>query len=162
MRADQAQPRRLLDLRSKVNEGLPCGSLAGSDNSVVGSGPWRRWRGPRAARALIPTSGGRALISRRIPATAPAHQRRPWGQVHPLQGCLPCDLTCRPLGRGASLPKLGRNAPCHCGSGKKYKKCHFGEQRARSTLAARARRRFGSEHDAGGRQSQYALFSHII
>ncbi|MEQ1802750.1 MAG: SEC-C metal-binding domain-containing protein [Gammaproteobacteria bacterium] len=22
------------------------------------------------------------------------------------------------------LPKLGRNDPCHCGSGKKYKKCH--------------------------------------
>ena len=21
-------------------------------------------------------------------------------------------------------PKLGRNAPCHCGSGKKYKHCH--------------------------------------
>lgn len=23
-----------------------------------------------------------------------------------------------------STPKLGRNAPCHCGSGKKYKHCH--------------------------------------
>ncbi len=23
-------------------------------------------------------------------------------------------------------PKLGRNDPCHCGSGKKYKKCHGG------------------------------------
>jgi uncharacterized protein YecA (UPF0149 family) len=22
------------------------------------------------------------------------------------------------------LPKLGRNDPCHCGSGKKFKKCH--------------------------------------
>jgi uncharacterized protein YecA (UPF0149 family) len=21
-------------------------------------------------------------------------------------------------------PKLGRNDPCHCGSGRKYKKCH--------------------------------------
>jgi hypothetical protein len=21
-------------------------------------------------------------------------------------------------------PKLGRNDPCHCGSGKKFKKCH--------------------------------------
>lgn len=31
---------------------------------------------------------------------------------------------------------LGRNDPCHCGSGKKYKKCHWGEdQRA---VAARA------------------------
>jgi hypothetical protein len=24
-------------------------------------------------------------------------------------------------------PRLGRNAPCHCGSGKKYKKCHLNE-----------------------------------
>ena len=23
-----------------------------------------------------------------------------------------------------TAPKLGRNDPCHCGSGKKYKKCH--------------------------------------
>jgi len=21
--------------------------------------------------------------------------------------------------------KIGRNDPCHCGSGKKYKKCHY-------------------------------------
>ncbi|MCA9561086.1 MAG: SEC-C domain-containing protein, partial [Myxococcales bacterium] len=25
--------------------------------------------------------------------------------------------------RGATV-KIGRNDPCHCGSGKKYKKCH--------------------------------------
>jgi preprotein translocase subunit SecA len=24
-------------------------------------------------------------------------------------------------------PKLGRNDPCWCGSGKKYKKCHHGK-----------------------------------
>ena len=23
-----------------------------------------------------------------------------------------------------NAPKLGRNDPCHCGSGRKYKKCH--------------------------------------
>lgn len=28
------------------------------------------------------------------------------------------------LSRSNSIPKLGRNAPCPCGSGKKYKKCH--------------------------------------
>ncbi len=27
-------------------------------------------------------------------------------------------------------PKLGRNDPCHCGSGKKYKACHYQEDRA--------------------------------
>lgn len=25
----------------------------------------------------------------------------------------------------SSIVKLGRNSPCHCGSGKKYKKCHL-------------------------------------
>ncbi|NOZ25813.1 MAG: hypothetical protein GXO94_06975 [Nitrospirae bacterium] len=25
------------------------------------------------------------------------------------------------------VPKLGRNEPCWCGSGKKYKKCHLEE-----------------------------------
>ena len=28
-------------------------------------------------------------------------------------------------------PKLGRNDPCWCGSGKKYKKCHFGKDNVR-------------------------------
>ena len=29
--------------------------------------------------------------------------------------------------------KLGRNEPCHCGSGKKYKHCHYEEDRAAET-----------------------------
>jgi len=31
----------------------------------------------------------------------------------------------RPAERGTSQAKLGRNEPCPCGSGKKYKKCHY-------------------------------------
>ncbi|HEX9965503.1 MAG TPA: SEC-C metal-binding domain-containing protein [Allosphingosinicella sp.] len=31
----------------------------------------------------------------------------------------------RPALRALQGPKLGRNEPCHCGSGKKYKKCHL-------------------------------------
>ncbi len=30
----------------------------------------------------------------------------------------------RPVAKPAVLPKVGRNDPCPCGSGKKYKKCH--------------------------------------
>ncbi|MFN2316377.1 MAG: SEC-C metal-binding domain-containing protein, partial [Gemmatimonadales bacterium] len=26
--------------------------------------------------------------------------------------------------RGGAVPEVGRNDPCPCGSGKKYKKCH--------------------------------------
>ena len=29
-----------------------------------------------------------------------------------------------PVARGGSVPEVGRNDPCPCGSGKKYKKCH--------------------------------------
>jgi len=28
---------------------------------------------------------------------------------------------------------LGRNEPCHCGSGKKYKNCHYSEDRGKQT-----------------------------
>lgn len=34
--------------------------------------------------------------------------------------------------------KLGRNDPCHCGSGKKYKHCHYEADRAAETEALRA------------------------
>jgi hypothetical protein len=30
-----------------------------------------------------------------------------------------------------SVPKIGRNDPCHCGSGKKYKNCHYAEDQRR-------------------------------
>jgi len=30
-----------------------------------------------------------------------------------------------------SLPKVGRNEPCPCGSGKKYKKCHLDSDEGR-------------------------------
>ncbi len=33
-------------------------------------------------------------------------------------------LSTRPLGAGAGVPRVGRNEPCPCGSGKKYKHCH--------------------------------------
>lgn len=30
------------------------------------------------------------------------------------------------------MPNLGRNDPCHCGSGKKYKQCHLAEDEAKA------------------------------
>ena len=41
----------------------------------------------------------------------------------------PSTLPTIPVPRGSAvpirnLPKIGRNDPCPCGSGKKYKKCH--------------------------------------
>jgi hypothetical protein len=37
-----------------------------------------------------------------------------------------------------SVMKLGRNDPCHCGSGKKYKQCHLEKDEAKER-AARAK-----------------------
>lgn len=37
----------------------------------------------------------------------------------------------RPQTAGSSRPKLGRNEPCWCGSGKKYKTCHLGSDQSR-------------------------------
>lgn len=53
----------------------------------------------------------------------------------------------RDQGKGVELrremPKVGRNDPCPCGSGKKYKHCHLRQDRAaeRRASAARSRRR---------------------
>ena len=52
--------------------------------------------------------------------------------------------------------KIGRNDPCHCGSGEKYKKCHaakdtaasFAELAARNAELARAREAALAEAEA--------------
>jgi hypothetical protein len=38
------------------------------------------------------------------------------------------------------MPKLGRNDPCHCGSGKKYKHCHWSADQAASAARLNTRR----------------------
>ena len=47
--------------------------------------------------------------------------RQPQGAMQATHGA-PGDAPARPVER--SMPKVGRNDPCPCGSGKKYKKCH--------------------------------------
>jgi hypothetical protein len=54
------------------------------------------------------------------PVSQPRH---PSGYVEPAETPAPfVQETIRNVG-----PKLGRNDPCWCGSGKKYKKCHLGK-----------------------------------
>jgi preprotein translocase subunit SecA len=38
------------------------------------------------------------------------------------------------------MPKVGRNDPCPCGSGKKYKHCHLRQDRAAERRGRRRRR----------------------
>jgi preprotein translocase subunit SecA len=74
---------------------------------------------PRARRAPVPEpapvdpSGTNDLFasSRRVPAPPPVSPG-----INSSMG---------PVGRAtAAVPEVGRNDPCPCGSGKKYKKCH--------------------------------------
>ncbi len=50
------------------------------------------------------------------------------------------------------MPNLGRNDPCHCGSGKKYKQCHLAQdeakERAERAKAAEAAPAPAAEADA--------------
>jgi preprotein translocase subunit SecA len=74
---------------------------------------------PRARRAPPPeptpvgASGTDDLFasSRRVPAGSPVSSG--------------INSSAGPIGRAtAAVPEVGRNDPCPCGSGKKYKKCH--------------------------------------
>jgi preprotein translocase subunit SecA len=66
-----------------------------------------------------PTSGADDLFmgpAPRVPPAAAVAPRGPAPAITSSQG---------PVGRAtAAVPEVGRNDPCPCGSGKKYKKCH--------------------------------------
>jgi len=67
-----------------------------------------------AASAPSALGGGRAQVPQASPFGPPRNQQpaRVGGD----------DATPKTVRRDE--PKVGRNAPCPCGSGKKYKKCH--------------------------------------
>ena len=68
--------------------------------------------GQAAQRPMQMLHGGQAALQAQ-PATQPIHGR-PNGQPSAE----------RPVQAIRDTPKVGRNEPCPCGSGKKYKKCH--------------------------------------
>ena len=48
-----------------------------------------------------------------------------WYRDHPdACTCVACDLERKTASKIRDSGKIGRNAPCPCESGKKYKKCH--------------------------------------
>jgi preprotein translocase subunit SecA len=51
-------------------------------------------------------------------AAPPEESAAPTPQARPVQAATPA----QPARTG---PRVGRNDPCPCGSGKKYKKCHM-------------------------------------
>ena len=77
--------------------------------------------------------GGRQPALRARPA-APLSFNDPGQEARSLAGAPPAGAARRPARSGGDdapvrtvrrdMPKVGRNEPCPCGSGKKYKKCH--------------------------------------
>jgi preprotein translocase subunit SecA len=62
-----------------------------------------------------------ALAAAPLPAGPPKGSKLPGGKSVPPPPKAPADPAA-PFVRDA--PKIGRNEPCHCGSGKKFKHCH--------------------------------------
>jgi preprotein translocase subunit SecA len=72
---------------------------------------------------VIREAEGEVAESRRAPVALPS--RRAAGNVNYSYGAAASggqDARVETVQRNA--PKVGRNDPCPCGSGKKYKKCH--------------------------------------
>jgi preprotein translocase subunit SecA len=65
-------------------------------------------------------------LSRRQRRAAAARDRRAGGVGAPPPPQAPAQAATVTRER----PKLGRNDPCYCGSGKKYKNCHYREDQA--------------------------------
>ena len=71
------------------------------------------------AHQSAPTSGADDLFMGTPPRVAPPPPVAPAGPAPALTS------SHGPLGRAtAAVPEVGRNDPCPCGSGRKYKKCH--------------------------------------
>ena len=97
------------------------------------AGPVRR-PAPRRQTPLIlndpgaappsPFGGGpAAAVAERVPA---GPNRNPFGPASPTPARVGGDDAIKTVKR--EEPKVGRNDPCPCGSGKKYKKCHGANQ----------------------------------
>ncbi|HUF74311.1 MAG TPA: preprotein translocase subunit SecA [Gammaproteobacteria bacterium] len=86
----------------------------------------RRPEDVRAAEAPRPAPGSLSFQHAQPPGLAQAAPRLPEGQAPPAatagQPRRPAAAPVEPFVR--EQPKVGRNQPCPCGSGKKYKQCH--------------------------------------
>jgi hypothetical protein len=79
-------------------------------------------QGDRGGQNVAPAPPAR---SGGLPTPLPAHSGAP-----PLAPQGRQTIAARPVARPVSArPKPGRNAPCWCGSGKKYKRCHLDSDR---------------------------------
>jgi preprotein translocase subunit SecA len=113
----QQAPQALATPTGETSAGPVQGTATTSSSSTSTSGDGRRPVGRSAAAAAAPAP---ALV----PGMAAARQR-PIQYQHgdqPAAGASGGDSASR--ARGDARTKIGRNDPCWCGSGKKFKRCH--------------------------------------
>jgi preprotein translocase subunit SecA len=67
-----------------------------------------------------PTPAGMSSVPAEAPAPVPV---RPSAPPRP-SGVVPVPGAAKTAAGPVTIDKIGRNDPCPCGSGKKYKKCH--------------------------------------
>ncbi|MGA2095893.1 MAG: preprotein translocase subunit SecA [Candidatus Acidiferrum sp.] len=136
-RIDNETIRYLFHIQVQQSEQPPQGgpgtpAPTGQPGSPQGAGPSRPSQPPQAVRprasgaAAVASAAARASedpAPQRLPAFAREMERKQERQQKELQyqtGPAQAEAP-KPVRAGA---KVGRNDPCPCGSGKKYKKCH--------------------------------------
>lgn len=67
------------------------------------------------------------------------------------------DVAGRLDGAPSALPKVGRNDPCPCGSGRKYKKCHLAADEAERAPERQRARDHELDHELSDRLGDYAM-----
>src|SRR5258708_4456211 len=115
-RIDNETIRYLFHIQVQQSEQPP------SERAPQPSSPTQPTR-PRADAVAASTAAARANEPQHLPAVAREIGRRQQRQQKDLQyqtGPAQAEAP-KPVRAGA---KVGRNDPCPCGSGKKYKKCH--------------------------------------
>ena len=100
---------------SRAGSDAAATSIADGSATAAGPAPAPAGRGPGATPAPAGTRvGGGGIVARGLP-TGPA--------IRAMQQQVG-DRALTPAAGGGPGAKLGRNDPCYCGSGLKYKKCH--------------------------------------
>ena len=93
--------------------------LRGMRTSHADAGPKRQAGRAGEGAGAVPKANRRQR--RRAAARGSAGEAGQAAEAPPEDAPMPAQTVKR--GR----PKIGRNDPCHCGSGKKYKSCHYRE-----------------------------------
>jgi preprotein translocase subunit SecA len=119
-----AEERRLaVEARQKLMQGQHTAAAAAAAAGVTVAPAGEVSSGDAQARASQPPQ-------QRMSQPGPASRKERRAVVARGGSLVPGAPVAEPVTVKREGPKLGRNDPCHCGSGKKYKSCHYNDDRA--------------------------------